>query len=95
MPPTLKNFKFTKTNFDDFYNILCDIEDYHTSWVDEDYAEEMAERSLQKYYKKKKMEEYQFKLKNKEYLKHRELDLRRKLLHRIGKYELEEGEVFE
>ena len=95
MPPTLKNFKFTKTNFNEFYNILYDIEEYHTSWVDEDYAEEMAERSLQKYYKKKKMEEYQFKLKNKEYLKHRELDLRRKLLHRIGKYELEEGEIFE
>ena len=69
MPPTLKNFKFTKTNFNEFYNILYDIEEYHTSWVDEDYAEEMAERSLQKYYKKKKMEEYQFKLKNKEYLK--------------------------
>ena len=95
MPPTLKNFNFTKTNFNEFYNILYDIEEYHTSWVDEDYAEEMAERSLQKYYKKKKMEEYQFKLKNKEYLKHRELDLRRKLLHRIGKYELEEGEIFE
>jgi hypothetical protein len=95
MSATLSNFNITETNFDEFYNILCDIEDHHTSWVDEDYAEEMAERSLQKYYKKKKMEEYQFKLKNKEYLKHRELDLRRKLLHRIGKYELEEGEIFE
>jgi hypothetical protein len=95
MSATLSNFNITETNFDEFYNILCDIEDHNTSWVDEDYAEEMAERSLQKYYKKKKMEEYQFKLKNKEYLKHRELDLRRKLLHRIGKYELEEGEIFE
>ena len=95
MPPTLKNFKFTETNFNEFYNILYDIEDYHTSWVDEDYAEKMAERSLQKYYKKKKMEEYQSNLKNKEYLKHRELDLRRKLLNRIGKYNPEEGEIFE
>ena len=95
MSVTLSNFNFIKDNFDEFYNIIYDIEEQHTSWVDEDYAEEMAERSLQKYYVKKKMEEYQFKLKNKEYLKHRELDLRRKLLHRIGKYELEEGEIFE
>ena len=95
MPPTLKNFKFTNTNFDEFYNIIYDIEDYHTSWLDEDYAEKIAELHLKQYYEKKKKEEYQSKLKNKEYLKHREMDLRRKLLHRIGKYEPEEGEVFE
>ena len=95
MSVTLSNFKFVKSNFDEFYNIICDIEEHHTSWVDEDYAEEMAELKMQKYYKKKKMDEYQSKLKNKEYLKFRELDLRRKLLHRIGKYELEEGEIFE
>lgn len=95
MSVTLSNFNFTNGNFDEFYNIIYDIEEHHTSWVDEDYAEEMAERSLQKYYKKKKMEKYQSKRKNKEYLKHRELDLRRMLLHRIGKYELEEGEIFE
>ena len=88
MPTTLKNFKFTQTNFNEFYNILCDIEENHTSWVDEDYAEEMAELHWQQYCKKKKE-------KDKEYLKQRELDLRRMLLHRIGKYELEEGEIFE
>ena len=95
MQSTLNNFEFTKSNFDEFYNILYDIEDYHTSWVDEDYAEEIVELKMQKYYKKKKTDEYQSKLKNKEYLKFRELDLRRKLLHRIGKYELEEAEIFE
>lgn len=95
MSASLDNFKFTETNFNEFYNILYDIEECHTSWVDEDYAEEMAELKWQRYCEKKKMNEYQSKLKNKEYLKHRELDLRRKLLHRIGKYELEEGEIFE
>ena len=100
MSSTLKNFEFTNTdtntNFNEFYNTLCDIEDYHTSWLDEDYAEKIAEHHLKQYYENnKKKEEYQSKLKNKEYLKNRELDLRRKLLHRIGKYELEEGEVFE
>ena len=95
MPPTLKNFKFTKTNFDEFYNILCDIEEYHTSWVDEDYANEMADRKWQEYCRKNRLYKYLSTLKDKEYLEQRELDLRRKLLHRIGKYELEEGEIFE
>ena len=97
MSVTLSNFKFVKSNFDEFYNILYDIEDHHTSWVGEDYAEEMAELKWQRYCneKKKQTNEYKLMLKNKEYLKHRELDLRRKLLHRIGKYELEEGEIFE
>lgn len=97
MSATLSNFNITETNFDEFYNTLCDIEDHHTSWVDEDYAEEMAELKWQRYCneKKKQTNEYKSMLKNKEYLKHRELDLRRKLLHRIGKYELEEGEIFE
>lgn len=95
MSVSLDNFKLTKTNFDEFYNILCDIEEHHTSWVDEDYANEMADRKWQRYCNKKKMDEYQSKLKNKEYLKYREIDLRRKLLHRIGKYELEEGEIFD
>ena len=97
MPPTLNNFKFTKTNFNEFYNILYDIEEYHSSWVDEDYAEEIAELKWQRYCneEKKKTTEYQLMLKNTDYLKNRELDLRRKLLHRIGKYELEEGEIFE
>jgi len=98
MSATLQNFKFTKTNFDEFYNTIYEIEDHHTSWVDEDYAEEMAELKWQRYCKEeeeKKTNEYKLMLKNKEYLKHRELDLRRKLLHRIGKYELEEGEIFE
>ena len=95
MLASLNNFEFTKTNFNEFYNILCDMEDYHTSWVDEDYAEEIAELKMKQYYNKKKKDVYQSKLQNKEYLKQRELDLRRKLLHRIGKYELEEGEIFE
>ena len=95
MSATLSNFNITETNFDEFYNILCDIEDHHTSWVDEDYAEEMAELKWQRYCQKQKMDKYQSKVKNNEYLKHRELDLRRKLLHRIGKYEPEEGEIFE
>ena len=88
-------FNFTKNNFDEFYNILCDIEDTKNSWVDEDYAEEIAQIKLKQYYNKKKKDEYKSKLSNKEYLKHRELDLRRKLLHRIGQYEPEEGEIFE
>lgn len=91
MAPSLKNFVFTKTNFDDFYNILCEIEERATSWVDQDYAEEQAERKYQFYLK----EQYKLKLKNKEYFKNRELDLRRKLLTRIGEYEPEEGEIFE
>ena len=97
MSATLQNFKFTKTNFDEFYNTIYEIEDHHTSWVDEDYAEEMAELKWQRYCKEeeKKTNEYKLMLKNKEYLKLRELDLRRKLLHRIGKYQLEEGEIFE
>ena len=95
MSVTLSNFKFVKNNFDEFYNIIYDIEEHHTSWVDEDYAEEIAELKMKQYYNKKKKDVYQSKLQNKEYLKHRELDLRRKLLHRIGKYELEEGEIFE
>jgi len=95
MPPTLKNFKFTQTNFNEFYNIICDIEDYHNSWIDEDYAEEMAERKWQEYLQKEKMKKHLSDLKKKEHLKHREMDLRRKLLYRIGKYELEEGEIFE
>lgn len=88
MPATLKNF-------DEFYNAICDLEEYHTSWVDEDYADEVAELYVKKYNEKKMMMKYQSNLKNKDYLKHRELDLRRKLLHRIGKYELEDGEIFE
>lgn len=95
MPASLDNFKFTKNKFDEFYNILCDIEEYHTSWVDEDYANEMADRKWREYCRKNRMRQYLSTLKNKEYLKQREQDLRRKLLHRIGKYELEEGEVFE
>ena len=91
MAPSLKNFVFTKTNFDDFYNILCEIEERATSWVDQDYAEEQAERKYQFYLK----EQYELKMKHKEYFKNRERDLRRKLLTRIGKYEPEEGEIFE
>ncbi len=99
MPATLKNFEFSnnKTKFDEFYNNLCDIEDKHTSWADEDYADEIAELKWQHYCNKKEKQtnEYKSMLKTKEYLKHREFDLRRMLLHRIGKYELEEGEIFE
>lgn len=95
MTTTLKNFDLINTNFDEFYNAIYDIEEYQTSWVDEEYADEVAEINWQCYCKEKKMNKYQSNLKNKEYLKHRELDLRRKLLHRIGKYEPEEGEIFE
>jgi hypothetical protein len=95
MLTTLHNFKFTQTNFNEFYNFLYDKHYLETSWVDEDYAEEIAELKWQQYCQKKKMVKYLSNLKCKEYLKHRELDLRRKLLHRIGKYELEEGEIFE
>ena len=95
MSVLLSNFHFTKDNFNEFYNIIYDIEEHHTSWVDEDYAEEMAELKWQCYCQKQKMDKYQSKLKNKEYLKFRELDLRRKLLYRFGKYEPEEGEIFE
>ena len=95
MPATLKDFVFTKDNFDEFYNILCDIEDYHTSWLNEEYAEEIAEIDWQLYCEKKKKEQHKIILKRKEHLKHRELDLRRKLLAKIGKYEPEEGEIFE
>ena len=92
MSVSLQNFQLTNTTFDEFYNTLCDIEDYHTSWLDEDYAE----RNWQQHYQKKITKIYKSKQeKNKEYSKYREIDLRRKLLHRIGKYELEEGEVFE
>ena len=75
--------------FDEFYNRLYDIEESKTSWIDQDYADEIAEKKLQRYLKKKYIETI-----NKSN-KYRELDLRRKLLHRIGKYELEEGEIFE
>lgn len=91
MSVTFKNFEFTGTNFDDFYNILYDIEDHQTSWMDEDYAEETAERNYRRYYEKQKVCECN----SKEYLKNREVDLRRMLLNRIGKYEPEEGEIFE
>jgi hypothetical protein len=95
MQTTLRNVELTRTNFNEFYNILYDIEERHTSWVDEDYADELAESKWKQYCKKKKMDNYKSKLWNKEYFKNRELDLRRMLLHRIGKYELEEGEIFE
>jgi len=91
----MKNFQFTQTNFDEFYNTICDIESRQTSWINEEYAEEIAELKWQRYCEKKKKDDYQSKLKNKKYLQFRELDLRRKLLNRIGKYELEEGEIFE
>ena len=91
MAPSVKKFGFNKINFDDLYNILGEIEERATSWVDQDYEEEQAERKYQFYLK----EQYKLKLKNKEYFKNRELDLRRKLLTRIGKYEPEEGEIFE
>jgi hypothetical protein len=76
--------------FDEFYNRLCDIEERETSWVDQDYAEEIAEKKWQRYLQKKYIEANKSSV-----LKYREVDLRRKLLHRIGKYELEEGEIFE
>ena len=81
--------------FDEFYNRLCDIEERETSWVDQDYAEEIAEKKWQRYLQKKYIEKVKSKANKNSRLKYRELDLRRKLLHRIGKYELEEGEIFE
>jgi hypothetical protein len=81
--------------FDEFYNRLYDIEERETSWVDQDYAEEMAEKKWQRYLQKKYIEKVKSKANKNSRLKYRELDLRRKLLHRIGKYELEEGEIFE
>lgn len=93
--------------FDEFYNRLCDIEERETSWVDQDYAEEIADKKW-KLFKEKRIEEMKKEMKKSKMkssprmnylerrrLKYRELDLRRKLLHRIGKYELEEGEIFE
>jgi hypothetical protein len=81
--------------FDDFYNHLCDIEERETNWVDQDYAEEIAEKKWQRYLREKYIETMKAKANNNSRLKYREIDLRRKLLHRIGKYELEEGEIFE
>lgn len=84
--------------FDEFYNRLCDIEERETSWVDQDYAEEIADKRW-KLFKEKRFEEMKSSPRmnylERRRLKYRELDLRRKLLHRIGKYELEEGEIFE
>jgi len=82
-------------DFDTFYNALCVIDEQHNSWIDEDYADAIAELKWQRYCKKKKIMEYKLKLNSLDYSKHRELDLRRMLLHKIGKYELEEGEIFE
>jgi hypothetical protein len=60
------------------------------SWVNQDYAEEMATREWKMVLQKR----YQVKYVTQS-MKYREQDLKRKLLHRIGKYELEEGEIFE
>jgi hypothetical protein len=81
--------------FDEFYNRLCDIEERETSWIDQDYAEEIAEKKWQRYLQEKYIETMKAKANKNPRLKYREIDLRRKLLHRIGKYELEEGEIFE
>jgi hypothetical protein len=81
--------------FDEFYNRLYDIEERETSWVDQDYADEIAGKKWQMYLQEKYMESIKSKANKNPMLKYRELDLRRKLLHRIGKYELEEGEIFE
>ena len=75
-----------KKDFNDFYNALYDLEEYKNSWV----VDEEMEKSIQM----REMKESE-KLRKREQLETRELDLRRKLLHRIGKYELEEGEIFE
>ena len=81
--------------FDEFYNRFYDIEERETSWVDQDYADEIAEKKWQMYLQKKYIDSIKSKANKNHMLKYRELDLRRKLLHRIGKYELEEGEIFE
>jgi hypothetical protein len=54
-----------------------------------------VEQKWQQYVIDQKKKKYKSNLKNKDYMKTRELDLRRRLLHRVGKYVLEEGEVFE
>ena len=82
----------TKECFDEFYNVLFDIEERESSWIDDEYAEKIAEKKLT-YHLMQKNKKNEYKLSDD--MKNRELDLRRKLLHNIGKYELEEGEVFE
>jgi hypothetical protein len=82
-------------DFNEFFNVLCKIEDEKNSWVNEEYADEIVEQKWQQYVIDQKKKKYKSNLKNKDYMKTRELDLRRRLLHRVGKYELEEGEVFE
>lgn len=82
-------------NFNDFFNALYDLEYEKNSWVDQDYADEILEQKRQRNIINQNKKKYQSSLKNKDFMKNRELDLRRSLLHRAGKYELEEGEVFE
>ena len=82
-----------KKDFNDFYNALYDLEEYKNSWVvDEEMEKTIQMREIKE---TKESEKLRNEMEKREQLKMRELDLRRKLLHRIGKYELEEGEVFE
>ena len=87
-------------SFEDFFAKLKQIESDKNSWFQETETEEELERKYEqkrlRIQEKNRLQDHQ---QNQQQIReanlYKETDLRRKLLYKLGKYELEEGEVFE
>lgn len=91
-------------SFEDFFEKLKQIESDKNSWFQETESEEELEKKYElkrlRIQKKNRLQDQnQNQQQNQQKIREanlcKETDLRRKLLYKLGKYELEEGEVFE
>lgn len=95
MAKSLRELVLTKDNFEEFYAMLWSLEEESKSWVNNEYSDSVVEEQIRRKNFNCKRLKYITNLRNRDYYSTREMDLRRMLLHKIGKYELEEGEIFE